>query len=413
MRPLDALSKACETRPGDPVDAVDGVVPAYVASPGSLDEAREAMRLAAEHELSVVPRGAGTKLDWGAPPRACDLVVDTTRLDRVLEHAAGDLVVRAQAGLPLRRLQEELAPHGQQLALDEPVPGSTVGGVLATATSGPQRLLYGAARDLLIGVTVVRADGTVARSGGKVVKNVAGYDLGKLYTGSYGTLGLIVEAAFRLHPVPPARSFATCEVPDPAGAYERVRAVLGSQLVPSAVEVDRAVPGGPITVAVLLEGIAPGVEARSRQVLRLLGEGARASETAPPWWATYPASPDGVLVKLTAEISALDGVLGAIDEAGAETGLAPSVRGSAGMGVLYVGLPADAEPSAVSAFLTGLREVVARRSGAAMVLHAPREIRTQADAVWGPVRGLSAMHRVKDQFDPEHRLSPGRFVGGI
>ena len=191
------------------------------------------LRAAAEHDLTVVPRGSGSKLGWGAPPRRCDLVVDTLRLDQVLEHAAGDLVARVQAGVSLHRLGEVLGGAGQELALD-PAPGlgaparaaldgavpggaavdgpddgahpagGTVGGTLATAAAGPRRLRYGTPRDLVIGVTVVRADGTVAHSGGKVVKNVAGYDLGKLFTGSFGTLGLIVEAAFRLHPRPAA-----------------------------------------------------------------------------------------------------------------------------------------------------------------------------------------------------------------
>ncbi|MGH3322479.1 MAG: FAD-binding oxidoreductase, partial [Streptosporangiaceae bacterium] len=236
MDPLDALRRACEARPAEEADAVDGVRPSYVASPGSVEEARDLMRMAAEHRLVVVPRGAGTKLTWGIAPHACDLLVDTSHLDRLLEHAAGDLVCRVEAGLPMARLAETLEPARQQLALDVPVPGSTVGGVLATGTSGPRRLLYGAARDLLIGITVVRADGAVARSGGKVVKNVAGYDLGKLYTGSYGTLGVIVEAAFRLHPLPTAHRYITARTSHPGAA---VHAIMSGQLAPAGLELDR------------------------------------------------------------------------------------------------------------------------------------------------------------------------------
>ena len=152
-------------------------------------------RTAAE-DLTAVPRGAGTRLAWGCPPDRCDLVIDTRGLNQVLEHAAGDLVVRVQAGVGLDQLAGVLAAAGQRLALDPPVVvtangrgAGTVGGMLATGVAGPLRLRYGTPRDLAIGITVVRPDGTVARSGGKVVKNVAGYDLGKLFAGSYGTLG--------------------------------------------------------------------------------------------------------------------------------------------------------------------------------------------------------------------------------
>jgi len=230
---LRALAGACPaTRPAEAADAVAGVAPRYAASPASVAEAGAVMRVAAEQDLTVVARGSGSRLDWGAPPRSCDLVVDTLRLDRVVEHAAGDLVTRVQAGVGLRELGELLAAAGQQLALDlmpgangQDLAGSaTVGGTLATGMAGPRRLRYGTPRDLVIGITVVRADGTVASSGGKVVKNVAGYDLGKLFAGSYGTLGLIAETVFRLHPLPTAAAYTTVDGAGPADAYRAVAA---------------------------------------------------------------------------------------------------------------------------------------------------------------------------------------------
>ncbi len=207
-----ALALACRAvRPAGPRDMVAGVMPDWVASPATGEEASALLAAATEHGLAVVPRGSGTAVGWGPPPRQCDLVIDTLRLDQVLEHAAGDLVVRASAGVTMARLAGVLAAAGQQLAVDAPPRGGggrgvspTVGGLLATGAAGPRRLRYGTPRDLVIGVTVVRPDGTVTKSGGKVVKNVAGYDLGKLYTGSCGTLGLITEAIFRLHPLPAA-----------------------------------------------------------------------------------------------------------------------------------------------------------------------------------------------------------------
>ena len=219
----DALIAACPVvREGVPAsDAIAGVVPSFVAFPASTDEASALLRAAAAHQLAVVARGAGTGLGWGAPPASADLVIDLQAMDQVLEHAAGDLVARVQAGVTMGHLASVLASAGQELALDAPR-GRTAGGVVATGTAGPRRLRYGAPRDLLIGITVVRADGMVAHSGGKVVKNVAGYDLGKLFCGSAGTLGLITEATFRLHPVPAAVAYLTAEF-GPAGATWPVR----------------------------------------------------------------------------------------------------------------------------------------------------------------------------------------------
>jgi glycolate oxidase FAD binding subunit len=170
------------------VDAVDGVHPVLVARPRSTEQVSAVLRAAAAHGLTVVPRGRGTKMSWGRPPTSADVVVDVSGMDRVLEHAAGELVVATQAGARLADVQETLGHGGQRLAIDETVPGASVGGSLATNTSGPLRHVTGTARDLLIGVTMVRADGVVAKAGGRVVKNVAGYDLGKLLIGSFGTL---------------------------------------------------------------------------------------------------------------------------------------------------------------------------------------------------------------------------------
>ncbi|MDP9240445.1 MAG: FAD-binding oxidoreductase, partial [Actinomycetota bacterium] len=262
---------------------VAGVPAAAVARPGDQEAVAEVLRTAAQDKLTVVPCGAGTKLDWGSPPRSVDVLLDVSGLDAVVEHAAGDLVVRVQPGVRLSALADVLAGADQRLAIDEVVPGSTVGGVVSTALSGPSRLLYGTVRDLLIGITVVRADGEVTHSGGKVVKNVAGYDLGKLYTGAYGTLGVITEAIFRLHPVPEAATWVVAELPDEAAVGTAVAAVLDSQVMASALEIARPAPNGPITVGVLLEGVAPGVKARSAAVAWLLGRGATTADRAPSW----------------------------------------------------------------------------------------------------------------------------------
>jgi glycolate oxidase FAD binding subunit len=450
---LRALAAACPAaRAADASDAVAGVAPRYAASPASVAEASAVMRVAAEQALAVVPRGSGSRLDWGAPPARCDLVVDTLRLDQVVEHAAGDLVARVQAGAGMQRLGQVLAAAGQQLALDAapdggspagqetagagPASTGTIGGTLATGTAGPRRLRYGTPRDLVIGITVVRADGTVASSGGKVVKNVAGYDLGKLFAGSFGTLGLIVEAVFRLHPLPTAVAHTTVDAAGPAEARRMVAAAAGSQLAPTAVEISRAGRGHPVHVGVLLEGDPAGVGERAAHLRELLGAGAQTSPDAPGWWGhTGPpgghngAGGAGTLIRVGFWAAALPEVLAAIDGAAAAGGLDPVVAGSAAAGVIYAALGANAHPAAVAAFVASLREALTRGAAdarpasapvpgsppvlaSAVVVHTPPAVRELAD-LWGPVPGLPLMRAVKDQFDPGHRMAPGRFAGGI
>lgn len=408
MAVLDELAAACSSmRDAVPSDRVDGVEPRWVAAPTSTDEVAALLRSAARHRLHIIARGNGTKLTWGMPPRAVDLVVDLTGMNRLVEHAAGDLVVIAEAGLRVSDLQRQLSVAGQRLALDEMVPGSTVGGVVATSPSGPSRLAAGTIRDLLIGVTIVRADGVVARSGGKVVKNVAGYDLGKLITGSLGTLGLVTQAAFRLHPLPAARRWVEAPAADEASAGELVKAVLHSQAAPAALEVDW--PGHDAgRVAVLLEGTPGGVDARRKTVTELLGPAATVLDDQPRWTSSYPWIPGGTALKLTCRLSAVPDVLAAARSAEVPV----AVRGSAGTGVLYGALPAGTEPPTITRIVDQLREVCGIRGGSVVVIDAPPEVKATTDT-WGPVRGLDLMRRLKDQFDPDHRLAPGRFVGGI
>ena len=374
------------------------VAHATVARPTSTAEVAEVMRDAAARGLSVVAQGHGTKQGWGLPPTSMDLLLDLSGLDRVLDHQAGDLVVEVQAGAPLAGVQEAVGSAGQRLALDETLPGATVGGTLATNAAGPSRMLTGTARDLLIGVTVVRADGVVAKAGGRVVKNVAGYDLGKLVVASFGTLAVVTEAYFRLHPLPEVRRWVTVDAGTPLRAHELTHAVVHSQAVPWAVELDGR------TVSVLLGGRADGVDARVRAVRGLLGgDEAAVTEAAPAGWGRYPWTPGETGLKVTFALSGLHDVLVVADEVGAR------VRGSAGVGVVHA---AVADPAAVPDALARLRAVAARHGGTVVVVEAPPEVQQAVD-VWGPVPGLDLMRRVKDQFDPDHRLAPGRFVGGI
>jgi glycolate oxidase FAD binding subunit len=312
---------------------------------------------------------------------------------------------------------------------------------------------------MLIGITVVRADGTVTHSGGKVVKNVAGYDLGKLYTGSFGTLGLIVEAVFRLHPLPSSAAYVTVDCSGPDEAYRAVAAAADSELAPSAIELDRSARDQPVRVAVLVEGDPDGTAERASLMRALLGKGAATRPSAPGWWG-WPARRNeqsgndqsgdgqprgpadtgqpggaadaeqaGTLVRIGFWAAGLPQILRAVDAAALAVGLDPAVGGSAAVGVIYAAVGPDADPAAVAAFVSGLRDALAGGDGdarptsatvpdgppvlaSAVVVHAPPRARDLMD-LWGPVPSLSLMRAVKDQFDPGHRMAPGRFAGGI
>ena len=427
---LEAPSSAHEASAEGAEGASEPVTgPVFVAAPRSTEEAAAVMRVAAGHELAVVVRGSGSRLSWGTPPSRCDLVIDMSRMAAVAEHAAGDLVARVQAGARMGDVAAVLAQAGQEIAIDVPDDAS-IGGIVASGLAGPRRLRYGTPRDLLIGITIVRADGTVAKSGGKVVKNVAGYDLGKLFAGSAGTLGLITEATFRLHPLPTARAYVTAEYVAVSVACDAIAAAANSPLVSSAVELSRPAPGGPIRVGVLLEGSVDGVAARSARMADLLGNG-EVSAGPPAWWPGAPqAGPGETLVRVSFWVSALGRVLDAVDAAAGKAGVSPAITGSAGAGVLYALVPGQAEAEVAEAgvlegraegtraaaeFAALLRAAVAGEQCGVVVLAAPAAVRAELagrGGMNGTVPGLALMRAVKDQFDPGHRMAPGRFPEG-
>ncbi len=428
-----AVTGVERSRGASPVDAVAGVIPSVVVEPASVEEAAAVLKECSSKGLTVVPRGGGTKLDWGAPPERADVVMSTSRMDGVLEHAAGDLVLRAQAGCRLDSVQDRLAASGQVLALDPPGRGATLGGVTATAASGPHRLRYGTPRDLLIGITVVLSDGTVARAGGKVVKNVAGYDLGKVFAGSFGTLGLIVEVTFRLHPRPEAVWAVDVDVREPEAALGAVRMATAPPLDPAAVELTWPATDGAGTVTAVFEGTEPGARAQAERLTSVLGhptsrgvgEPTLREDGLPPEPASRRPGGGGMRIKIAHPPAALARAVTAAWDASAAGGLPIRLSAHAATGVTYVDVELDAGgepgsvpvgprgPAAIRGLLGALRGFAAATGGSAVVLDAPADLRAALE-VWGPAGdALPLMRRVKERFDPTRTMSPGRFVGGI
>jgi glycolate oxidase FAD binding subunit len=405
---------AIETRQGTAEDAVMGVVPDRVMLPDSVEGVAHVIEWANERGAKLVPTGAGTKLDRGAPPERCDILLDLSRISGVIEHAAGDMTVTVRAGTRLGDLRDELAKAGQFLAVDPPVPG-TVGGLIASGDSGPRRLRYGGVRDMLLGVTFVRADGTVARAGSKVVKNVAGYDLPKLLTGSLGTLGVIVEAIFRLYPIPPVSVTAIAKDIGVGEAARRALRLFASGLVPSIV--DYYAEGAVGLLAARFESSPRGAHGQAERALAVMG-GADLLDREPEHalWGVFDSISNteewDVLARLITTQSELPGLLERTRQRAEQAGLALSFRAHLGHGHSLIRLHGSDAGAAIS-LLQAIRADAESRQSSVVIWRAPREVREHVD-VWGdPGEGFELMRSVKRQFDPKGTLNPGRFVGGI
>lgn len=368
------------------------------------------MRAAAATATNVHARGAGTKFGWGNPVDEPRLEISTTALDRVIEHNEGDLTAVLEAGIPLRRAQETFARAGQMLALDPPLgddDAATIGGIVATADQGPLRHRYGACRDLLLGVTVVLPDGTLARSGGKVIKNVAGYDLAKLYAGSFGTLGLIVEVVVRLQPLPARHLTLMCESDDD-GTLWRAASLLSH----AALEMDCLDVGwrdGTGTLLALFRGAFP--EDRAQAATRLIeptGVATTTTEDVTPWAAqrARQRASEGAVVRVSGPPADLSAVIGCARRVGA------ALVGRAGLGISWLSLPA-ANPDDLTGAIEEMRSELS--PWPCVVLDAPLDVRARVD-VWGGKHddgAVALMRRVKARFDPAGLCSPGTFLGGI
>ena len=393
---------------GDCVGEREGKI---VVSPRTSEEVAAVTRYASQHKLTIEIVGAGTKLGWGNPVDA-EIRLETTRLAGVHQHSWQDLTATVAAGTPWAAMQRALAVHGQQVALDPLWPETaTVGGIVAANCSGAWRLKYGSPRDLIIGMTIVLADGTIAKSGGKVVKNVAGYDLHKLMTGAYGTLGVITEVTFRLHPVCACTRTWTVSSSSVDDIGELMMKVLDSQMSVEAMQT-RANSDGyalDIKLATLPEVLTLQIEALERLATLVMGKDGHLNFPQLPDADPFAAreelftEPGGVVIKATTLPSAVASLSSDVVRLG----------GSAVTQATGIMFARFSEEVAAQALPSLYAYVDAAGDGSLTVLRAPRPLPAWATPPWGEERIPALMREIKRQFDPERTLNPGRFVGGI
>ena len=415
----------------------DGYVPKVVVLPTSVQEIQEILQFAVNQNLSVIPAGAGTKLGIGNLPQKVDIVLTTTRLNSVVEYEPADLTVTVESGIRLRDLQIELAKHRQYLVLNPPsADRCTIGGIVATNASGSFRLRHGTARNQVLGLRVVQADGTVVKSGGKVVKNVAGYDLNKLYIGAFGTLGIITEVTLKLSPIPVQQAILTADFQNVQDAANTGLAIVGSQTLPMFVNLfvnsdptrakteppaDENKPmlvvgfgGDPETVAWQLtqcQGIMEQNGAIGVTIVK--GESVQHLQEAVQEFSADDKNTESVVAKLNLKRTDLAEFATQIVEANWTRNV--QIMALLGSGVVSINIPvaSDTDYQSLAEALTQLRQTAMSKQGNLIIEIAPAELKRHID-VWGSVEGtLSLMKQIKAKFDPTGLLNPGRFISSI
>jgi glycolate oxidase FAD binding subunit len=414
--------------------AVDGMLPRFAIIPETVEQVSHAVALANQQGLTLITRGGGSRLNLGGIPERFDVLIETTILTRLLEHEAPDLTCHVEAGITLAALKAKLATKGQWLALDPPdAQLATIGGILASNASGPKRLRYGTARDMVIGLHVVQASGEIARSGGSVVKNVAGYDLNKLYIGSLGTLGIIVEANFKLQPLPANERTLILTFTNAEDAISTVIALTGSHLIPSAIELidsnaasdmtdffGLTLPTNGYTLAVIFEGSTSSIDRHlhetrllARKNDALLSDDLVGKEQEEFWNIVREHTQGTITCKATVLVSKMASYLKTIKQVCEKHELEAAVVAHAGNGILYIELrPVDATYRLVEA-IKELRLHAQEARGSIVVERCPSDLK-RLISVWGePDQNFFLMQRIKQQFDSRGTFVMGRFVGGL
>ena len=431
--------------------SIDGMVPRLAVCPRERHEIVEIVRWAAEEGLAIVPRGGGTQIELGNLPVRYDVALDLSRFNRVVDYQPADLTATVEAGITLAELQGHLASGGKTLPLEAPLSGSaTIGGILATGASGPMRASYGLPRDWLIGVSVVGGMGVETKSGGKVVKNVTGYDLGKLYTGSMGTLGVIIEATFKLNPLPQRLQALTAGFQSVASAIEAANGLSGQVYAPQGVQVvdgeswrglfaDLRDPG---REDIETNDSAPGaavllafVSGRVRAVERRLSEGTdflrangassaqeldeRRSRRLLEWVTDLGWEGDSgscLVLKAAVPPSMTTRVLSLLPQALEELPR-PGIIADPGFGLVRLMWRPDAvgegDVSVVVGAVDRMRTLARSLGGSVAAERAPLAVKQLTDVWGGEPEGVEIMRRIKGKMDPAGIFSPGRFAGGI
>jgi glycolate oxidase FAD binding subunit len=402
---LEAHFQATELSFDPDAYAIDGLRPGLAVSPSRPEDVAEALKLATESAAVVVPWGGGTQQSLGEAPERFDLALDLRHLNRVLEYEPADLTVTVEAGMRLSELQWLLGERGQWLPLDPPLPHeATIGGILATNASGPTRHSRGTARDLVIGMSVALANGDVVKSGGRVVKNVAGYDTAKLQIGALGTLGVILQATFKVSPLP--QQTLTCGA---EGLLERVSALAGHidelRLPVRALVLTKEAAASNWALLVRFAGGSDAVERARGDFFAAAGESRLGESQADAAWNSRVAiqqSPvsakAGVLPAETSELAAWFADLGANVAAYPSVGVVNCSWTDLGLG---------------ASILKEGRSKAMAYGGSLIIERAPPELKREVD-VWGEPKGdFALMQRLKREFDPGRTLNRGRFLGGI
>ena len=405
------------SRTPDPVlDAIDGVLPGTIVEPQTREGVAATLAWAHEHSLSLVIRGSGSKIGWGAVPQKIDVLLDMSPLNRVLTHQSGDLTVSVEAGVRLNDLNQRLREQGQWLALDpssaDAAAGATIGGLLATNDSGPQRHRHGTPRDLVIGIEVATTDGRIAKAGGQVVKNVAGYDLSKIMSGSFGSLAAIVSATFKLSPVPAASATLAIDDLDRDAAVAAIAAIVSSQLEPVAFElIVTAARGDSPAIACLVRfaSLAQVVDAETANAsARIAAAHSRfrilAGDEEQRFWMGHGQRPwdqPGIV----ARASWLPGDVGSVISAvqAFSEGATVELVGRIGAGAGFIRI--DGDRAAQLDVIARLR--AAKTFGNVVVLRAPAELKSR-EWVWGAASAPALGAALKRELDPGAILGAGR-----
>ncbi len=400
--------------------AVDDRAPRYEAAPRDEDEVAATLSWATADRLAVIARGGGTRIDLGNIPRAYDVALSTAHLAGIVEYEPADLTITARAGTPFMTLQAALAENGQFLALDPQThPGSTIGGIVATNASGPCRLRYGAARDLVIGTRVVTGSATIARSGGRVVKNVTGYDLNKLYIGSLGTLAVLTEITFKVAPRPPEERTLAVLAPDIGAACALTYRLLRSPLTPTAVEAAPA-DGGAVRLTIHLGDRTVALDRTVRDITAYAAEvGAGeiamldedAARDALDLLRAEPIAPEGgVRMRLSVPVGEVAWAWREIESRARAAAIEIDVRASIGVGVLRAAFAGD---ESALPLVRALRALAREHLGTLVVERCPTAMKAEIDVLGEPGDSQVIAQRLKARFDPHGIMAPGRFLGRL